>query len=243
LELPGTLRPEEPLREALRQQAERRVPLTEPRSVQPALPCPEYPEAARPVVPAGPHREYPACPSAAAARKVRVLQATAEAEALEAQRSAQPERLVPPALQAAVAAAVREAQQAPRVVAAQPRAAPEEAAVWAVAVERQRAAESAGAVARRLEGAAAEPASEAVRLREAEVAAPDAEVGPLPGAAAEVLDAAGVRRPGARDGPAVLLLAAAWAELPSTRLQAGRLAPSARARFAHARGGLRTAQP
>jgi hypothetical protein len=236
LGLPGALRPEELLREVLRQQAERRV-LTEPRSVQLALPHPEW---ARPGVPAGPHQEYPACPSAAAARKVRAPQVTEEAEAMVAQRLARAERLVPPALQAAVAPAVREAQQAPRVVAAQPPVAP---VARDVAVGRQPAAGSAGAVARRLEAAAAEPASETVRLREAEVAAPDAEVVPLPGAAAEVLDAAGVRRPGARDGPAVLLLAAAWAELPSTRLQAGRLAPSARARSAHARGGLRTAQP
>jgi hypothetical protein len=170
---------------------------------------------------------------------VRAPQVTEEAEAMVAQRLARAERLVPPALQAAVAPAVREAQQAPRVVAAQPPVAP---VARDVAVGRQPAAGSAGAVARRLE-AAAEPASEAVRLREAEVAAPDAEVVPLPGAAAEVLDAAGVRRPGARDGPAVLLLAAAWAGLPSTLRQAGRLARSAWARSAHAKGGLRTAQP
>jgi hypothetical protein len=52
---------------------------------------------------------------------------------------------------------------------------------------------------------------------------------------------AGVLRPGARVAQAVLLLAAAWAALPSTRLQGDRLAPSAR--VAHARRQVRTARP
>jgi hypothetical protein len=52
-------------REVLRLQAERRAPLMERRSVQAEVPCPERPEAARPGVPAGLHRERPARPSAA----------------------------------------------------------------------------------------------------------------------------------------------------------------------------------
>jgi hypothetical protein len=190
------------------------------------------PEAARPDVPAGLRREHlkaPARPSAAAARKARALQAPEEAEAMVAQRLAQAER---PALQAAVVAAVQEAQQALGVVAAQPQVAPEVSDVVAAPLP---AAESAG-VARRLEVAAVQDVAAAVQRRAA---------GPASGAArllgAEVLDAA-VLRPGARD-EGVRLLAAAWAGLPSTRLQGGRLAPSARARSAHARGCLRTAQP
>jgi hypothetical protein len=126
-------------------------------------------------------------------------------------------------------------------------------AVWDAAAERRQAAGPGAAVLLPEEGAerdvavavllqAAEPASVAVRLREAQVAAPDAEEAPLQGAEAGVLDA-GVRRPGARGAQVVPLLAAAWAGLPSTRPQGGRLAPLARARSAHARGGLRTAQP
>jgi hypothetical protein len=183
---------------------------------------------------------------------VRARQARDEAEALVAQHLAQPERRVPLALQAAEAAAVGEAQQALGVVAAQP---PGEAEVRDAVVVPQPAAASAGVAARRLEEAAAEPASAAVRLRGAEVAAPDAEEAPLRGAEAAVpgaeeallraeeeLDAAAARRRVGR-GEGVLLLAAAWAGLPSTRLQAGRLAPSAAAQFAHTTGGLRTAQP
>jgi hypothetical protein len=255
------LRPEGLRWAAPRQQAERRAPLMAVRPVQPTAPrsvrrALSRPEAARPGVLADPYRARPARPSAAAARKVRVLQATEEAAALVAQRLAQVERLAPPALQAAVAAAVREAQQALGVSGVQP---PEEAEVWDVAAAPQPAAESAGA-ARRLEAAAVQRraaglASAAVRPREAEVAAPGAEEARLreaevaaPGAeeallrVAEVLDAAGVPQRVARD-EGVLLLAAAWAELPSTRLQGGRLAPSAWAQSAHARGGLRTAQP
>jgi hypothetical protein len=228
----------------LRAEAERIVC---PVAARPVVLCPARPEAARPDVPAGLHREHlkaPARPSAAAARKVRALQATEEAVAMVAQRLVQAERLAPPALQAAEVAAVQEAQQVPRVSAAQPRAAPE---VWDVAVVPRPAAEPAEAV-RRLEVAAvldvaaavqrraAGLASAAVRLR---VAGPASAAGRLRGA--EVLDA-GVLRRVARGAQGVLLLAAAWAALPSTRL-GGRLAPSARARSAHARRQLPTARP
>jgi hypothetical protein len=176
---------------------------------------------------------YPARPSAAAARKVQALQATEEAEAMVVPRLAQAVRRVPPALQAAVAAAVQEAQQVPGVAAAQPRAAPE---VWDVAVAPQPAAEPAGAVRRLVVAAvrdvaavprrAAGPASEAVQPR----------------GAAEVPDA-GVRRQAGRGAQGVLLLAAAWAVLPSIRCRGGRPAPSLWARSARAGGRLRTAQP
>jgi hypothetical protein len=162
-----------------------------------------------------------------------VLQATEEAEAMVAQRLAQAERLAPPALQAAVAAAVREVQPAPGVVAAQPQVAPE---AWDVAAAPQPAAERAG-VARRLEVAAVQDVAAAVQRR---AAAPASVAVRLRGAAG-ALDAA-VLRPGALD-EGVLLLAAAWAGLPSTRLQGDRLAPSAGAQSAHARGCLRTARP
>jgi hypothetical protein len=72
---------------------------------------------------------------------VRALQATEEAEAMVAQRLAQAERLAPPALWVAVAAAVREAQQAPQVAAGRPTAVPAEAAAPDVAVGRQPVAE------------------------------------------------------------------------------------------------------
>jgi hypothetical protein len=257
---PEGLPPEGLLREVLHRRAEWRVLLTELRSAQPALP---RPESARPDVPGDPHLECPARPSAAAARKVRARRATGEAEAMVAQRLAQAERLAPRALQAAVAAAVREAQQVLGGAAAQPPAAPE---VRDAVVARQPAAASAWAEARRPAAAAvqdaaevvqrraavqdaaevvqrraAEPASAAVRPRGAEGAAPDAEEAPLRGEA-EPLDVAAVPHRVARDEGA-RLLAAAWAGLPSTRLQAGRLAPSARAQSAHAREGLRTARP
>jgi hypothetical protein len=183
---------------------------------------------------------------------------------------AQAERPVPPALQAAEAAAVREAQQAPRVAAVLPTAARGEAALQdaVVVAGPQPEAEWAGGVARRPEAAAepgvaevvqrraAGPASVAVQLRGAQVAAPDAEEAPLRAAEVAALDAeevrlreaaagvpdAGVQRRVARDG-AVLLLAAAWVGPPSIPLQGDQPAPSARARSLHARGGLRTAQP
>jgi hypothetical protein len=213
-------------------------------SVQAELPRPEHPEAARLDVPAGFRREhlkarYPARPSAAAARKVRAPRATEEAEAMAAQRLAQAERLVPPALQAAV----RGAQQALGVVAAQ---LPEAAAVRDAAAGPQPAAESAGAARRReaaaVQGAAevaqrrAGPASEAVLPQVAEV--PAAVAARL--RVAEALDA-GALRPAARDG-AARPSAAAWAGLPSTRCRGDRPAPSAPAQSAHAGGCLRTAQ-
>ena len=242
-------------REVPRPQAERRVPLMEGHSVQAELSRQEHPEAARPDVPDGLHRACPARPSAAAARKAPALRAMEAAEAAVAQRLAQTARLVPPVLRAAgaVAVAVREVPQAPQVAAAQPRAAPE---VWDAVVGRQPAAGSAAGAARQPEAAAVQdvaaaeqrqaagPAAAAAPLRGAEVAVPDAEEAPLRGAEAEGLDAAAeVLRRVARDGPGAPLLAAAWAGLPSTRLQGGRLAPSARARSAHARRCLRTAQP
>jgi hypothetical protein len=107
------------------------VPRTEaerivcPVAARPVVPSPAQTEAARPDGPACFRHLKGARPSAAAARKVQALQATEEAEARVAQRLAQAERPVPPVLQAAVAAAVQEAQQVPGVVAAQPRAAPE----------------------------------------------------------------------------------------------------------------------
>jgi hypothetical protein len=247
-------RPEALLREELRQRAERLVLLKELRLVQPASPGPMWAEAALPGGLADPYRGHPARPSAAAARKARALRAMEEAEAMVARRLARAERLVPPVLPAVVAAAVREAQQVPRVAAAQPKAAPEEAEVWDAVVVPRPAAEQASAVARRPEAAepdaaeevqrwAAGPASVAVRLRGAEAAAPDAEEAPRRGALAGVLAAAVARRQVGPGAPEVRLSAAAWAGLPSTRLQGGRLAPSAPARPAHARGWLRVAQP
>ena len=248
-----------------RLQAERGV---ERHSVPAELPCPEHLEAARPDVPAGFRRErahHPARPSAAAARKVRALQATEEA--VVAQRLARGERLVPPALQAEEAAGVREAQQVPPASAAQPTAAAEAevtagrqpaaepaeaerrrevAAVQDVAAAVQRPAAGPASVAARPRGAeVAAPDAAEVRLREAEVVALDAAEVPLREAEAGAPDAAGVRRRVVEQDGAqgARLLAAAWAELPSTRQQGDRPAPSARPRSAHARRRLRTAQP
>jgi hypothetical protein len=152
------------------------------------------------------------------------------------------QRLVAPAVQAEVVGAVREAQQVPRVLAAQPQAAPAAAAVWDVVVVPQPAAESAG-VARRPEAAAVPGVAEVVPRRAAAPASVEAVR--RRGAPAGVPDEAGVRRRGARDeARGALLLAAAWgAVLPSIRCQEGRLAPSARARSARARESLRIAQP
>jgi hypothetical protein len=254
-------------REVLRLQAERRVPLMERHSGQAELPCPEHPEAARPGVPAGPHRERPACPSAAVApmalasgppaAEPQVVPLTAEQVVLRSE----------PEEQGVLAAPRREV---PRASAAQPQAVRAELAVsgegvvlqpaarvagWDAAAEPRQVAGSGAAVllpvaaeaeeqdvVAAVQRQAAGPASAAVRLREAEVAAPDAEEARLRGALAGVLAAAEVPQRVARD-EGVLLLAAAWAELPSTRLQGARLAPSAWAPSAHARGGLRTAQP
>jgi hypothetical protein len=216
--------------------------IVRPVAARPVVSYPAQTEVARPDVPAGLHREHlkaPARPSAAAARKVRALPATEEAEAMVAQRLAQAERLARPA---AEAQAVREAQQAPGVVEAQPRAAPE---VRDAAVAPQPAAEPAGAVLR-LEVAAVRDVAAAPRRVAglASVAARRRAVGPAAEAVrprvAGVRDAGGLR-PGARGAQAVLLLAAAWAALPSTRLQGDRLAPSAR--VARARRQVRTARP
>jgi hypothetical protein len=222
-----------------------------PVAARPVVSRPVQAVAARPDVPAGSRRDhpaqYPARPSAAAARKVRALRATEEAGAMVAQRLAQAERLAPLGQWAAVAAAVREAQQAPQVSAVRPKAAPGELAAWDAAAGPQRVAEldaevrqpevaaaqgAAGVVQRQAAG----PALVVVRLRVAEALGAVA----VRRRAAEVLDAA-VPQPAAR-GAAVRLLAAAWAGLPSTRRRGDRPAPSARARSAHARGCLRTAQ-
>jgi hypothetical protein len=164
---------------------------------------------------------------------MRAPRATEEAEAMVAQRSAQAERLVRLALQAAEAQAEREAQRAPRVSAAQPQAAPE---VWDAAVVPQPAAEPAGTV-RRLEVAVVRDAVAAAPRRAAGLAS--VAVRPRGAGARD----AGVLRPAARGAQAVLLLAAAWVVLPSTRLQREGLAPSTSARSAHARGCSRTARP
>jgi hypothetical protein len=227
-------------------------PVARPVVSRPVVSRPAQRKEVRLDVPAGFRREhlkaqYPARPSVAAARKVPALQATEGAEAMVAQRLAQAERPVPPALQAAEAAAVREAQQAPRALGAQPSVAAE---VWDVVVAPQPVAESAEVVARPREAAvqgaaevvqrrAAGQASVAARPRAAEVAALDAEEVRLREAEAGVWDVA--PRQVERGGRGVLLLAAASVGLPSTRLRGGRLAPSTR--VAHARGGLRTAQP
>jgi hypothetical protein len=151
-----------------------------------------------------------------------------------AQRLAQAERLAPAALQAAEGAVVQEAQQALAVAAAQPRAAP---GVWDVAVVPQPAAAELAGAARRLEVAAVQDVAAAVQPR---AAGPASVAVRLQGA--EVRDA-GVLRPAARDAQGVLLLAAAWAVLPSIRCRGGRPAPSAPAHSAHGRESLRTAQP
>jgi hypothetical protein len=204
-----------------------------PYSVRRALSRPEYPEAARPGVLVDPYRGRPARPSAAAAPKVRALQATEEAEAMVAPRLAQAERLAPAALQVAEAAAVQEAQQVLGVAAAQPQAAPE---VWDVAVAPQPAAEEPAGAVRPLEAAAVQDVA-AVQRR---VAGPVSVAVRLRGAG--VLDAAVLRR-AAPDAQGGLLLAAAWAALPSIRCRGDQPAPSARARSAHARRALRTARP
>jgi hypothetical protein len=82
--------------------------IVRPVAARPVVSCRAQTEAARPAVPAG-FRDLKAQarPSAAAGRKVQVLQATEE---VVAQRLVQAEQLAPPALQAAEAAAVREAQ-------------------------------------------------------------------------------------------------------------------------------------
>jgi hypothetical protein len=222
----------------------------------------ERAEAARPAVPGGSHRglempaQHPARLSAAVARKARALRAAAVmaaqrlAEAMVAQRQVA-QRQAEPAVQAVGPEPQQEVSPAS---AAQPTAAREEEVAPDVVVGRQPAVESAEVAARRREAAAvrgaaevvqrraAGPASvEAVRLRGAQVAAPDAEEAPQRAAPAGVRDAAGVLRRVARDeARGVLLLAAAWAG--PLYPQAARLAPSARARSAHARGCLRTAQ-
>jgi hypothetical protein len=224
----------------------------------------ERAEAARPAVPAGSHRglempaRHPARPSAAVARKAQVPQSAVPrvAEPVVVWRPVAL-RLAAPTAQAAVAEALVEPQQeVPPALAAQPRAARAELAVSGAAAP-QPAAGSVAAVRLPEEGAAA--------LDEAEAAQPRAAVRDAVVAArrrvaqAAVRDAAGARRrgaqvaaPDAEEAPrreardaaqGVLLSAAAWAALPSIRCQEGRLAPSARARFAHARARLRTAQP
>jgi hypothetical protein len=91
------------------------------------------------------------------------------------------------------------------------------------------------------EGAAAlDEAAEPLPEELAAARAWAAELRPGAGQAAEPVSEV-APRPAARGAQEVLLLAAAWAGLLSTRPQGGRPAPSAA--VAHARAGLRTAQP
>jgi hypothetical protein len=232
-------------------------PLMAPRSALPVALRQEQTEAARPDVPAGFHREnlkaqHRARPAAAAARKVRALQATEQAEAMGAQRLAQAERLVPPALQAAVAAAVRGAQQALRVWEAQPTAVAE---VRDVVAGRQPVAESAEVAARPREASAVQRRAAAVQgvaaavqrraaaERDVEVAVlPQVAVaaGRLPGAAR---DAEEVRRRAVQgEAPAARLLAVAWAAAHPCLQVLAWPAPSSRVRSAHARGNWQIAR-
>jgi hypothetical protein len=159
--------PEGLRREVLRLQAERRVPLMERRSVQAELPCPEYPEAARPGVPAGPHRERPACPSAAVAPMVLASRLPAAEPQVVRLMAAQAVLRSEPEEQGVLAVPRREAQ---RVPAPQPQAA---LAASGAAVPAARGAErDAAAEPRQVagSGAAVLPPEEAVE-RDAAVAA------------------------------------------------------------------------
>jgi hypothetical protein len=225
------------LPEALRRQAARLAPLMELHSAQPRVPRPVQAEAVRPAVLAA--VRCPARPSAAAAQMVRVWQ---RAEVSVAQPlAAEPEGALRPAEQpgalAEAAAEVQREEEVPRALAAQPKVAPGVAAEWDAAAAPQPVVASVAEGVRQPEEAAA-PDVAAVALPQGAVRAGAAAV-LQPGAApvSEVLRPVGPVGQGARPS------AAAWAGLPSTRLQGGRLAPAAPARPAHARGGLRTAQP
>jgi hypothetical protein len=217
---PEGLLPEGLRRAVLRLRAERRAPLRERHSVQAELPCPEHPEAARPGVPAGPHRECPAYPSAAVvpmalasrlpAAGPQVVRLTAEQVALRSE----------PEEQGVLAEPRREAQ---RVPAAQPQAAQAavaasgagvpaaRAAVWDAAAEpRQVAVEQDAAVAAQPQAVERDVAAAAQPQGAARVAAAERR----PGAVRPVApDAEGLQR-GAPDVPAARPSAAAWAAPP-----------------------------
>jgi hypothetical protein len=244
--------PEGLRREVLRLRAERRGPLTERHSGQAELPRPEHREAARLGVPAGPHRECPARPSAAVAPMAsasRLPAAGPQVVRLPAEQGAlrsEPEQPGVPA------APRREAQ---RVSAAQPQAAL--AASGAGAPAAREAERDAAAEPRQVAGSgAAVLLPEEAVARDAAVAAQPQAVERDVAAAAQPQGAAAERRPGAvrpvapdaeglhreaPDVPAARPSAAAWAAPPC--LQAARPAPSAEARSAHASKDLRIAQP
>jgi hypothetical protein len=208
----------------------------------------ERAKAARPGVP-----DAIRCPgrlSAAAAQKARALLQAGPTVPRLAEPKVQGQPVAGPrsaerAGSAEVAAEVPREEVAPQAVAVRPKAVP---AAWGAAAGPQQAAGLDAEVVLQPEAAAgpdvaavaprqvAERGAEVVRLQVAE--ALDAEVARLPAA---VLDA-GVRLRAGR-GEEVPLLAAAWAGLPSTRCRGDQPAPSARARSAHARRQLRTAQP
>jgi hypothetical protein len=251
----AVLLPEGLLPEVLRREA---VPIV---MVRPGLALrQEQAEAARRAVPAdsrrGAEAQHPARPSAAVARRARAQQLAVPRPAESRPVVVRPVglRLAEPAGQAAVAGEAGEARQAQSASAAQPQAARAELAV-SDAGAPQPAAVSGAAVRPPEEGAgvldvaaappqAAVRAAVAARLRVAQAAARAAVVAVRPRVAqGEVLVAAGVPRQAGRAALAVQPSAAAWAAPPSTRFRGDRLAPSARARSAHARGRLRTAQP
>ena len=250
--LPEGPRREVALREAVLIVMEQPEPLMALRSARPGVLRQERAAAARPGVPAGPRRGAEARRrahlSAAAARTVRSLQA--EGAAMAAQQPAEAavaRQLVPPALQAAVAAAVREAQQALQVWGVRPTAVPGEVVAPGVVAGRQPVAELAEVAARPREAAAVQGVAEVVQRRAAAERAaaavlPQAAVaaGRLPGAAPGAEE---VPQQAARgEVPAVRPSAAAWVALPCLQEQA-RPAPSPRERSAHARKSLRIAQP
>jgi hypothetical protein len=216
------------------------------------------------VRPAGRAAEQrPGPPSAAVAPRVRVLRLAEwpvpalPLAGMVAQQSAEP--AVP------VAAAVRRQAEMAQVSGAQPQVAPPAGAAEGLLSEAQ-AVVAAQPWVEQVEAVALPWAVPAAEVEELPSAAQAAGVEELPWAApaagAEGLPSAAQAEaavlPGARAGrgaaeapqraargaaPGVLLLAAAWAALPSIRCQEGRLAPSAPAQSAHAREGLRTAQP
>jgi hypothetical protein len=199
------------------------------------------PEAVRPAVPDA--VRCPARPSVAAVQMVRVPQ---RAEVAVAQPlAAEPKGALRPAEQpgalAEAAAEVQREEEAPPALAAQPKVAPGVLAEWDAAAGPQPGVASVAAGVRQPEAEAAPDVAAAV-LPQVEVAERGAAEVALPPAA--VLDVvAEVLRQAARGAPGVLLLAAAWAALLSTRLRGDRPAPSPQVRSARAREVLRIAQP
>jgi hypothetical protein len=225
------------LREALRPQAARPAPLMEPRSAQAGAPRRVRTAVARPAVLAV---RRPARLSAEAGPKVRVRR-RAEVVPLAQLPAAEPKGALRPAEQpGALAEAAAEVQRevvAPQALAAQPKAALEVLAEWDAAAGPQPVAASVAAGVRQPEEAAGQDAAVAVQRR----AAGQAVAAAVRLRVAEAPDAA-ARRRAARGAQGALPSAAAWAGLPWTRCRGDRPAPSARARSAHAREGLRTAQ-